>query len=345
MRMQRFVLTLLVVLAASVFPAYADAQSTDTLSPLRRAVARTKPLTRVRVELRDGQRLIGALGPIRADALEIVDPDGSRRRVTYEDITRYWRRGRATGDGALVAGLAGGAFGALVGAAFAAQCESDCPSSTASAMIGGAIVVGALGAGAGAIIGTAIPRWRQAWRSGRASPDRDWQPAPLVSVETRQDSPGPVVRPHSRRVGEVTAMLTGGYAAFDSGFSGFPPAEQGPGAGASLGLLFRLGPVGFGPELGLMAGTVGTLKTFAGVGRVDLRNRETADRVPYLVAGAGAYGWTDRETIFTGTLGVGVTLHGRWRIEARWNPALQYADPDNPRPTLLTIGMGRVLAW
>jgi hypothetical protein len=167
----------------------------------------------------------------------------------------------------------------------------------------------------------------------------------LVSVERRDsgEAAAAAAPAEARRVGEFTALLTAGYVAFPSG--GAFPAEQGPGAGGSIGIVFRLGPVAFGPELGMMAAAPGRLTTFAGIGRVNLGHPGSADRVTYLVAGAGVHAWTDRDAVFTGTLGVGVTRGGRWRIEARWNPSLQYADPANPRPTLLTLGVGRGLSW
>jgi hypothetical protein len=233
----------------------------------------------------------------------------------------------------------GAPFGAFLGALTYAFCESegsDCPAATAS-VAGGAAFVGVLVGGVGALIGAAFPRWRTAWvrgRGGRAG-------ATVVAVEPRADSSAPP--PARRKVGEVTALITGGYVSFPAAPT--TAATAGPGVGATFGLGWRAGRVAFGPETGLHLGTGGSAWMIAGTGRVVLARSARAARERYVVLGAGANVWASRQALVTATLGLGETRRGRWRAELRWNPVLQYSDPYSPHPTFVTFGVGRVIAW
>ncbi len=76
------------------------------------------------------------------------------------EISLLWTRGRSTGKGALIGGIAGLVIGAVYGAAISeVTCaESACTTVGVMAAIGGIGAAG--GAGLGALVGLAIPRWK-----------------------------------------------------------------------------------------------------------------------------------------------------------------------------------------
>ena len=348
---------LLVGALAAATPAVAQEPGTlglravDSLGPLRSAVAATKPATRVQVELRDGRYVTGVLRSFRPDAIEVADSSGALVGIQYADVTKYWRRGRATRTGAIVVAIPATIFGVLLGIAASGMCETpgcgDHPVATAA---GVGVFVGALGAGVGAIIGAAIPQWRQGWALAAQTPVPDQPPPAPPVVTVHQDSASAAHPARARRVGEVTALLNAGYAGVPSTYYG--PSDGGLAAGAVLGLGFRRGLVAFGPETGLHFGAIGSTWSLAAVSRVDLRHRRNGARVPYVVAGVGAGFWFlkgmqgDEESgLLTGILGCGTTVGDRWRVEGRWNPVLQYSDYYTVHPTLITLGVGRVVSW
>lgn len=336
--------TVLATVASWAGGARALAQTADSLDPLRNVIAATRPLTRVRVELRDGRRLTGTLGPVLPDALALRDSAGADALMPLADVTRLWRRGRATRRAAVYGGITGAALLGALFAALSGYCEdagTGCePSKPVPAFFGGAVFGGLLVGLPAGLVGAAIPQWREAWRSGAARSRETGAGAPVV-VETRRDS-NVAVAP-TRRIGELTTLVTGGFVSF--GATPDIGSSSGPGVGATLGLALRRGRVAFGPETGLLAGTGGSVWTIGGTGRVDLAHSAGAGRVRYLVVGAGANVWFTRELLFTASLGIGEMRRGTWRAEVRWNPVLQYSDPYNPHPTFLTIGVGRVMAW
>jgi hypothetical protein len=116
--------------------------------------------------------------------------------------------------------------------------------------------------------------------------------------------------------------------------------------GAMFGLLatlsFRAGRFGLGPELLYMKGTP-DVKALSGIVHLDLGGR--GSRVaPYVLAGVGGYDWGE-EVLLTVPLGLGASFGAdhRWRTEVRWHELVH--NGSYTRPTLMTIGAGRRLAW
>ena len=139
-------------------------------SALRRVVAKLPAGTGVRVELGDAHRLTGSLSGAAAESFIIQTAAGVSLVVPHADVSRFWRRDRAIGAGAVVGAVSGAGAGAFFGLLVYGLCEYDCPRSAAGAATVGALIVGAAGAAAGGIIGAAIPRWRQLWRGAAIDP-------------------------------------------------------------------------------------------------------------------------------------------------------------------------------
>ncbi len=157
---------LVLLLLPLLRPPVSPAQNADSAGPLRTAVSATKPMTRVRVELRGGRRLSGTLLGVGGSSLAVEDETGASRSIPFADVTRYWDRRRAIAAGAVVGGIAGAASGAFLGMLAAGLCEYDCHASLGEGAVIGGLLVGATGALAGGAIGAAIPRWSLRWRGG-----------------------------------------------------------------------------------------------------------------------------------------------------------------------------------
>lgn len=324
-------LTTLMLLPA--LPARAQAPDTS----LRTAVSAVPPGAMVRVETRTGLRYVAPIQGSMADGFALRDTAATSRTFRYADISRFWVRKRAIGAGAGTGAVAGTGFGVLIGLlAMEFACDdTDCGSAGAYALTGG-VVFGVLGAATGAIIGAAIPRWSERWagtqRAARHGP---------TTVITPAAGTSPDVERH--RIGEFGVSLVGGYGGFPAS-----PSTPGPGplGGAQIGLAFRAGHFTFGPESNVLFGDQ-KVWTLGGVARVDLSDVRRSAVTPYLVAGMGGAFWNSQgqfeNDLLTATLGAGLAIGPRWRVEARWQPAVQ--NTSTAKPSLVTVAVGPRLAW
>jgi len=238
----------------------------------------------------------------------------------------------------------GAGVGGFFGLIATALCEYDCSSPAAGLAIGGLIGAG-LGGGTGMIIGAAIPRWSTVYRrDGRAGGDRgdggDGSDAPRRPVA--MDAPSP-----RRYIGEVSIMAVAGAGGYEGNQPLNVTEDRGAVFGGEIGLAFRAGPISLGPEYRMLRGEH-RMWTLGGMIRYGLdaeRGANPERTVPHIAAGLGAFNWqTDmiHHTVFTGTIGAGVTLPSGWRFEARWHPTLHNIDP---KPALFTVGAGYRFTW
>ncbi len=339
-----------VVLIAVLVALPADpltAQDTAAVGPLRAAVSATKPLARVRVELRGGQRVSGALVTSDATSLSLEDAAGARYGVPFTDVTRYWEQRRSVAAGAVTGGIAGAATGALVGMLMVGLCEYDCEGSIAGGAIVGGLAVGITGAVAGGVIGAAIPRWSLRWQGGFRA--ESGPPAAPVAAMPAAPADTAAPRRRVRETGELTLLGLAGYGGYQNSPS-TGEDTRGAVAGGLAGLAFRVRRFTFGPDLAVLGGAepvAAALWTF----RVDLADRHRKGAVPYAIVGLGSVLWNGEladVSYFSGSFGIGASFarDHAWRAEARWHPVLQYADPSGlPYPVLFTAGVGRRFAW
>ena len=279
--------------------------------------------TRVRVQLRDMSRIEGWIGV--SGAAEHTIAFGSMRRIQV--------RQRAIGTGATVGGVIGLGTGVFFGLLAHALCDAATCGSEASAIATGMLIAGGMGAGGGAIIGAAFPRWKTVW-SGTSSESG--------SITLQGDS---IAAPEASRhhIGEVSFFGVAGAGRHPGDGFQVGPVSGGL-AGLRASLAFRAGPVAFGPEAARMWGTL-NVTNVSGIARVDLRNGGNV--MPYLVAGAGGYGWRTPQistTLLGVSLGAGITTASGWRAEARWEPVVQNTGLGK-KPTLVTFGAGYRIRW
>ncbi len=309
---------------------------------LRAAAARLEPGTPVRLELRGGDVVTGRLGEVGGEGLRL---EGCPAAVPFASVGRLTARGRSTGTGLKVGGIAGGiggvVGGALIGWVAGALCEaSDCAGVGTDILVGGGLglLAGAAGGGAlGAIVGATMPRWVAPERAGPAG------------------------------VGEVSA--TGAWSRSGSGAGGF-------GLGGDLSLLAVFGPVQAGPEAGYQ--DFGTLTTTThvpcpssggttvpdstGLCDTEIPIAQHAWHVggavrvdpfrgplrPYAVGGLGYYSWSGLN-LAGYSIGAGLRwARGRFgpelHLEARWHSNLSRAGTSSPLG-FFTIGAGGAFRW
>jgi hypothetical protein len=290
----------------------------------------------VRVETRAGLRYVAPISGSMADGFALRDTAATTRTFRYADVSRFWVRKRAIGAGISTGAVVGTAFGILVGLAAEGLCDTGDCGSTGEYMLTGGVIFGVMGAAGGAIIGAAIPRWSERW----AGTHREGGHGP-TTVITPASGESPEVERH--RIGEFGLRLVGGSGGFPA-----TPSTPGPGllGGPEFGLAFRAGHFAFGPDVSVLYGDQ-HVWTLGGVARVDLADMRRNAVTPYLVAGLGGAFWSSQATsendLLTATLGAGLTIGSRWRIEARWQPAVQ--NTTSAKPSLVTIAAGPRLAW
>ena len=317
----------------------ASAQAPDT--SLRAAVSAVAPGSTVRIETRSGLRYVAPLQGSLADGFALRDTAATSRTFHYDDISRFWVRKRAIGAGVTTGAVIGTAFGILVGLAAEGLCDSGDCGSTGAYMLTGGVIFGAMGAAGGGIVGAAIPRWSERW----AGAQRASQHGPTTVTGPAAGENREVER---HRIGELSVFGVGGYGGFPANPAIAGGGTPGPGlmGGAELGLAFRAGHFTFGPESSVLFGDQGVW-TLGGVARVDLADVRRSAVTPYLVAGLGGAFWSPdvqfENDLLTATLGAGLAIGPRWRIEARWQPAVQNTTSD--KPSLVTLAVGPRLAW
>lgn len=325
------------LLAAATSLLAAQTPLSEAQFRLRQVIVETSPQTQVRVQLRDGQLLTGTLGPSTPDTLVLAVNDGYAR-VALTEVTALWRRGHSSGRGALTGGILGALAGGVLNEMFEGTCDPGTCSSGTTA--GAALLSGVIGAGIGLVIGSAIPSWHRAWRGKPGPEDRLVAPPPAIAIDIRRDSARAMRPPSTRNIGRVFLLGSAGLTSRGSGPGG---AAHSAAIGASLGLQSHFGAFGFGPELRVLRMDLGTIVSVAGTGRVDLRRRATPEmRIPYLIFGAGIDIWPIGPNVIVGDLGLGLTLHQRHRVEARWHPEIGNEGAD---ARYLTVGAGWAFGW
>jgi hypothetical protein len=118
------------------------------------------PDERLRLEAgAPGVRLEGRYAGTADGRLALVT-DGGMVHTRLGEIDRLWTRGRSTGKGALIGGVAGLVIGATYGALISeVTCaESSCTTLGLAAAVGGIGAAG--GAAVGALVGFALPSWK-----------------------------------------------------------------------------------------------------------------------------------------------------------------------------------------
>ena len=110
-----------------------------------------------------GARVTGRVQSVDPDTLVLALRDGVAATLALASVDTLWRAGRATGRGAAIGAIAGGAalavFGVVVAQGF---CETadGCGDDTWKAALTG----GALGVAVGAVLGAGIGSLKRTWR-------------------------------------------------------------------------------------------------------------------------------------------------------------------------------------
>ncbi len=328
------------------------------VAALRSAVTATAHGTTVRVELPNGQLESGPLAGHDSVALLLGESGSTPARIEFAAVRRYWVRGRSVGSGAIVGGVAGAAVGGALGALLGGWCgDTGCGPGVAQGAAIGVLLLGSAGAATGAIIGAAVPRWRLRWALAKplsavpaaaVAPQQPLPAAPAAEVAPQQPPERLAAQPRpSRRMGEISLQLVGGHGGIPGSGSGLSsiPDREGTGVGRSASLAFRLGRFALGPEAALVEITPRVV-VLGGVARMNLPLGTAFPLVPYVVLGAGDYIWESHTAYLSGSLGAGLSVGRRsqWRLEARWHRTIQNTGSD-PKPWLLSLGVGPVLSW
>lgn len=145
------------------WPSVVAGQDSTAVEHAREAAIRTLEAgQRLRVHAPPDRRLEGVFAVVDRGHLFLTG-DSALAKVAVGDIDRLWVRGRATGTGALVGGVAGTAIGVAYGFLIGeVVCDNiDCRADTAEVVLLLGLGGGAAGGLAGALTGLAIPKWHQ----------------------------------------------------------------------------------------------------------------------------------------------------------------------------------------
>ena len=274
--------------------------------PLTDALAELETGRTVRVHLFDGRLLEGEYSGMAEDRLVLRGEHGPEF-VPLTGVTALWEKGRATMHGGKIgawsAGLAFAAYGGLL--EMVVDYDDSFPAT--GIMLGG--LLGAVSGGAaGAVVGSAFPRWHQRWG---VHYERDVLPVPQ-----RVGDPPPVGDD-----GRALGLASFGIGAIDPVGPDYERGVMVAGSlTGSLGKSFRHGvdlmlaqdvdaqPSRFASESPFFVRGSGEKVWMAGW-RLEwsFARPHMSSFDPYMVVGAGAYGWV--ETYLGANYGLGV----RWR--------------------------------
>lgn len=302
--MTRKSLVLTVALLVAVGSAVA-VQAQPRPTPLSAALEDLAIGRTIRIHTLEGRLLEGRYAGVSEDRL-VMHGEAGLEQFAVTEIVALWEKGRATGKGAAVgawtAGLAFAVYGGLLEMAFA---------NDTSFPLGGIVVGGSLGAVSGGVtgglVGAAIPKWHQRW--GMTFDRRDLPPAQKLGE--------PPVEPGDPSLG----LASFGFGMVDPDSDDDERGILVSGAlTSSLGSRFRHGldlslaenigarPAATYPDPPPFVRGQGETMWSAGWRLEWMMARPHASAWdPYLVVGAGAYGWV--ETYLGVNYGLGLT----WR--------------------------------